>query len=457
MMKKILLLFVIFGAISGIHLFAQEITPSGLFVVNVDYARFHYDDQSGYLEIYYGLFPHLLTYQFVEEKWVAGVQLKTRLINDDTQLLTINENVDLPVVVADTSETTFKFPTISQAGYAIAFGNYTLEVMAADALNPLRRDSTSLAISFNAYPNSTVVSDLELCGSIKPSKQTNNPFYKNSLEVLPNPTLIFGVTAYPVLFHYLELYNLDVAETYTVKTQILDFQDKMIRESSKPHQYGVKSTIEVGTTPVTAILSGKYRFCLSILSKNSQELAQTEKTFYIYNPHLEAPELSVDEAFINEFAGISDKELTNEFLQAKYIATDDEIKTFQLINTEVGKREFLAKFWSNALKGRPGRPPISRADYLRMIDRANEMYRELGREGWQTDRGRVFILYGQPDDIERYPSISESKPYEIWRYHRIENGVEFVFVERLGYGHYEMIHSTKRGELWNDNWKDYLR
>jgi len=455
-MKKIVFSIMVAG-LFVVPLMAQTIVPQDSFIIDVDYARFHNDEQSGYFEVYYGLYPYLLTYHLSNDHYSGGVKLTTRLINSQTQKAVIHERVLLPITVVDTSETTFKFPFVSQAGYAVPFGIYTLEVVAVDSLNPARRDSVSLPVRFHDYGEKVICSDLELCSKIKTSSRKNNPFYKNSLEVVPNATLIFGVTAYPVIFHYLELYNLTAEQNYTVKTQIVDFQDEIVRESSKSCKFNFADAIDVGTTAITSIQSGKYRFRVVILDENSQELSRTEKTFFIYNPHLQAPKVTVSSFDAGELAGLSDKELTAEFQEAKYIATTEEIRSFKLIHTEAGKREFLANFWRKLAKGRSGRPPIRRGDYLRSIDKANEMYSEMGKQGWQTDRGRVFILYGMPDDIERFPSMGESKPYEIWRYHNIENGVEFVFVDRLGYGHYELVNSTKRGELRDDNWRQYLK
>jgi hypothetical protein len=81
----------------------------------------------------------------------------------------------------------------------------------------------------------------------------------------------------------------------------------------------------------------------------------------------------------------------------------------------------------------------------------------MGKEGWQTDRGRVYILYAEPDEIERFPNSGDSKPYEIWHYNQIESGVIFVFIDRNGFGDYQLVHSTKRGELQDESWQKYLQ
>lgn len=91
-------------------------------------------------------------------------------------------------------------------------------------------------------------------------------------------------------------------------------------------------------------------------------------------------------------------------------------------------------------------------DYLNRIEIANQRYSAMGRTGWKTDRGRVYLLYGEPSEVERYPNQLESRPYEIWRYNELEGGVYFVFADITGFSDYLLVHSTKRGEMRDDNW-----
>lgn len=91
--------------------------------------------------------------------------------------------------------------------------------------------------------------------------------------------------------------------------------------------------------------------------------------------------------------------------------------------------------------------------YLARVAHANATYSNLGREGYRTDRGRVFIQYGAPDDYERHPNESDMKPYEIWSYNDIQGGVIFAFVQRNQGGDYELVHSNHRNELHDENWQ----
>jgi len=92
-------------------------------------------------------------------------------------------------------------------------------------------------------------------------------------------------------------------------------------------------------------------------------------------------------------------------------------------------------------------------DYLSRIAEANAKYSAAKKDGWKTDRGRVFLIYGKPSEIERYPNQIETKPYEIWKYESLDGGVVFVFGDITGYNDYQLLTSTKRGEMRDDNWQ----
>ncbi|MBI3586901.1 MAG: GWxTD domain-containing protein [Ignavibacteriales bacterium] len=436
---------------------AQRLTPASSFVLNLDYAKFRNDDKSGYLEIYYGFYPRLVTYNLNEGKYVGAITLSTKLKNTATGELTVNDRSVLPVQIVDTSGASFSSTFISQTGYAVPFGEYTLQVIATDSLTGTRKDSIMLSLSVQGYPATVTTSDVELCSTIKNSTQKDDPFFKNSLEVMPNPTLVFGAASHPVIYSYSEFYNLDPGQSYLIKTQIVGPDGKALKEGSKTRKFGVKNAVEAGVTNVTAIQSGRYRFRLTLADTSGNAITQTEKTFYIYNPHIKTTQPTAVSLKASELAGLSAEELGDEFRKAQYFATDQEIKTFSQVTAAEGRRDFLAKFWAEVEAGRLGKEGISRATYLQRVLAANQRFRALSKDGWRADRGRVLILYSEPDEIQRYPSTENSKPYEIWNYYAIENGVVFVFVDRSGFGDYVLVNSTKRGELRDDSWERYLR
>ena len=438
---------------------AQErIEPSSSFVVNFDYAVFRNNDSTKYLELYFASFPHLVTLERNEDQYKGFVVIDLELRDKATQMLLEKSRSLIPVQTPDTSDMAYRNTLIGQMGYVVPAGNYDLHITAIDSLASARKDTFLVAVEI-PVPSSSVLqgSDLELCTTIRQSTNTSDPFYKNAHEVVPNPTLLFGAANYPVIFHYLELYNLNKDETYTIKTILADADGKPLQENTRKRKFGVSNALDVGTTNATKLSSGKYRFQVLLLSASSEPLLRTEKVFYAYNPQLQQPFVSNATMQETSLSGLSAEELAEEFDQARYLATQQETKTFSQISSAEGRREFLGKFWSEVEMGKMGHAPTLREEYLRRIKHANEQYRALSREGWRTDRGRVQALYGAPDEIDRRPSSEGGKPHELWSYYQVENGVVFVFVDRTGFGDYVLVHSTKRGELRDDDWQRLLQ
>ena len=436
---------------------AQKPATRQAFVLNLDYAKFHNNDSTGYLEIYYGFYPSLVTYGVRNGQRMGVLKVHTRIMEEPSKLFRSNIISTVLIPYPDSTHVASRLVSISQAGHTLPFGEYRLEVFVSDSLAPARTDSISLAFSVRSYGVTAALSDLELCSSVKNSVQKEDLYYKNSLEVIPNPTLVFGAASHPMMFHYAEVYNLDTAQTYVLKTQIYGGDGKIAKESSKARHFGVRSAVEAGMTNVASLQSGKYRMRLILVDEKGTVVSQAEKSFYAYNPHIQAPAIAASSIKSSELAGMTADELAVEFRKAQYIATDQEIRMFSQITSEEGRREFLAKFWSEVEEGRLGRPGMLRSVYLQRVLSADKRFHALGRDGWRTDRGRVLILYSEPDEIERFPSSQDTKPYETWHYYSIENGVDFIFIDRSGFGEYTLVHSTKRGELQDEDWQRFLK
>ncbi len=118
---------------------------------------------------------------------------------------------------------------------------------------------------------------------------------------------------------------------------------------------------------------------------------------------------------------------------------------------------FIAEFW----RKRDPTPETPENEYQqeaygrysKAIDRFSQT--RTSRDGWQTDRGRVLMLYGEPSNIEQSPASLSMLPWEKWEYNRIAGGrqAQFVFVDLRGLGKYELVHSTAPGEKQNPDWE----
>ena len=125
-----------------------------------------------------------------------------------------------------------------------------------------------------------------------------------------------------------------------------------------------------------------------------------------------------------------------------YIITSEERNAFLKLTTDAEREQFIEQFW---LRRDPTPGTIEnefKEEHYRRIAYANEHY-AAASPGWTTDRGRIYIQYGPPDEIESHPGGSDAipYPYEQWRYRYIEgigNDVTAEFTDRTGTGDYRM-------------------
>ena len=119
----------------------------------------------------------------------------------------------------------------------------------------------------------------------------------------------------------------------------------------------------------------------------------------------------------------------------RYIATDDELRQMDRLKTPEEKLTFWSAFWK-ARDPSPDTPQNeARDEFNERVTYANQHF-TAGTQGWKTDMGRIYIKYGQPDEVVRNPFRFEGPPEEIWYYYRAR--YTFFFVDRDGFGRYEI-------------------
>jgi len=117
-----------------------------------------------------------------------------------------------------------------------------------------------------------------------------------------------------------------------------------------------------------------------------------------------------------------------------YIAKEEEYVQLRMAAPEDRQRLWDA-FWAQRDPTPGDGQNEFKEEFFRRMHFANREFTVL-RPGWKTDRGRTYILYGPPDDVRREPYYAGGQSLEVWYYDRL--GRRFVFVDRTGYGDYEL-------------------
>jgi GWxTD domain-containing protein len=125
-----------------------------------------------------------------------------------------------------------------------------------------------------------------------------------------------------------------------------------------------------------------------------------------------------------------------------YIITQEERDAFKNLQKDDEREHFIEQFWLRR-DPTPGTTENEfKEEYYRRIAYANEHFLERG-PGWKTDRGRIYITYGPPDEIDNRragPTASDTYPVQQWRYRLIDGwtDVTIEFVDATGTGEFHM-------------------
>jgi GWxTD domain-containing protein len=146
-----------------------------------------------------------------------------------------------------------------------------------------------------------------------------------------------------------------------------------------------------------------------------------------------------------------------------YIITDEERRAFKKLATDDEREKFIEEFWRRRDPDPDTDENEFKEEYYERIAYANEHFAS-GIPGWKSDRGRIWIMYGKPDERETHPSggtydrpsyegggSTTTYPFETWFYRYLPgvgSGVEIEFVDPTGSGEYRIAR--------NPNEKDAL-
>ena len=368
--------------------------------------------------------------------------------------VTVQDSSGMPLL-SDTWERLLAPPPDS-AGHDVYFldsstlemppGTYMFSITAADRARD-RTYEVSRQVSVPAYAAPGLMLSDMLLSSSPPQQEELGQFVRSGFRIVPSPDRVFGAAG-PMMYVYQEIYNLaprpTLADSYSLTYTLLDRSGREVRTfGTGGHREEGGRTTRISGLSIAGIPPGRY-----------DVLARVEDPITGLRAH-SACDIQIVAARTGTGVSI---DLTEEQVQKSrdllaYLASTREQSLYESLD-DPGKDNFIKRFWMQ----RDPDPGVAGNAYLdemmRRYDYANEHY--IGHTpGWRTDRGRVYIIYGPPKELERNISNPGTRDHEIWTY-AIEGQGKFIFVDERGYGEYRLVHSTVRGEIENDAWEDLL-
>jgi len=204
-----------------------------------------------------------------------------------------------------------------------------------------------------------------------------------------------------------------------------EFQYKISKDKEKNIEEGDLSYIlqdgenkKVEKISTVNLTMGDYK--LDIIYKKTGDIVAT-KNFYFRWGNLPITITNLDTAIA----------------QMVYIASESEMDYIKAGKTLAEKERRFINFW-RIQDPNPSAPKNKiMISYYNRVKIANQRFSQYYKPGWKTDMGMVYVIYGEPGNIDRHPFTENEKPYEIWDYYDIQK--RFIFVDETGFGDYRLI------------------
>jgi GWxTD domain-containing protein len=318
-----------------------------------------------------------------------------------------------------------KAGNLSQRSFALAPGEYSAAVQVRDVeTNKTVRLKRTVKVR-NFSKDDIGVSDLMLVKKIgtESSKKTIYPNISGNVGELTEGFYLF-----------FEIYDRTKVDSVGIWVYVRDLKGTVMESDSFNQRIAPGKTptfVKVGTSHLS---TGDYMIETQLVPLRLQLDGQ----------HLEPVAVS-SRPFMIRWKGlpVSMLELNQAIDQLQYITDKDKIDEMKDVPEEK-KRELFQDFW----KKKDPTPNTERnelmEEYYTRVDYANKHFSHYV-EGWKTDMGMVYIVFGAPSNIERHPFDIDAKPYEVWTYYDVNR--EFVFIDATGFGDYKL-----QNPIW-DIWR----
>jgi GWxTD domain-containing protein len=198
--------------------------------------------------------------------------------------------------------------------------------------------------------------------------------------------------------------------------------DLAVEISGNAHEYArTLARLEVNRSEMVLAVSGG-----SLVKRVRRLLGQPERARMNATPLISALVLAVTlVAGLAAWQQPADKTKTPYEKWVKedvvYIIQNGERLAFQNLHTDEERAHFIEQFWERRNPVPGSTVNEYKDEHYRRIGYVNVHYSSSNLAGWKTDRGRIYIQYGPPDEIESHPSPDAgAAPYEEWMYHLIQ-------------------------------------
>jgi GWxTD domain-containing protein len=429
----------------------------------IDQKVFFVPEVGPQLEIHFQFVAYSLKYQQTDYGLFARLKINTAILNEKGDTIKHEEYVlESPAVRDSIFE---DFYDIQR--FYLPNGKYYAAIELTDLIAGNEPIKGMIDIVIPEMNKNISSSDILMIESATKNKISENDiptvFTKSGYEIIPRISNFYGQELANFPF-YVEIYN-----TNTLNDTVFAIKQRIIETKTNKELEGFSKFNKIKTAPVVPFLrsldisklpSGSYRFEIEVIDRNNTKLCPISEYYFErineFSADITLETIILDPSFQ---ASVSDDSL--HFYLASLLPIARPADSKQILQTLKTKnlenyRKHLQQFW---IQTSGTAATDTWLNYKKQILLVQQLYANNFQDGYETDRGRVFLQYGQPSMIIQRETSPNEYPYEIWQYDKIKNfsNKRFIFYNPdLVNNAYRLLHSDMIGELKNPNWQKAL-
>lgn len=385
---------------------------------NIDVAAFKTGDEDQVqLEIYYQVYNDGLKFFKKRDEFVANYELNVVLLDDNNKQLN-GTSVERVYKLNNYRETR------NRNDYLINFitlktgkGKYKLVAKLIDK-NSNKISTVEREFQVNSlFKGDNDISGIEFVRKVIEADSIPSPFEKGEKKIIPAVSRQYGADIAQISMYFELYHDGDKEKKCRLNYDIHDEHEKNVYSDDFEMVLNKPITRFIKHVPLDNFMPGLYRVKIALTDDNGKTIASTKAEFGV--------------AWSLQAMIKNDYNLALE--QLKFVARKQDIDKLKNAPPEKREESFM-EFWKSKDPS-PETPENELMEkYYARIQFANRAFSSIHKEGWKTDMGMVYIIYGEPDQVERHPFEMSTKPFQIWYYYSLSR--TFEFMDENGTGEY---------------------
>lgn len=429
-----------------------------------------------YMELYWQIDAGTLHFaQNDNKEWLSSIQTEI-ILRGDSGILSRQQFI-LNTTPAASRQAALTQNIIDLHRLALPPGKVLIDLRFSDIADQGNTFVYHDSIEVNAAPATPFFSDIQILDTSIYSADTKNIFYKNGVLQIPLSTNFLDEQR-DILRYYAELYRpqLSSAATFRQRTFISR------RPMDMPIQ-GLTTTDTIrrkdpilpihGSFNTEKLSSGNYY--LNIVLENEEGLRMAEASRFFQRVNTPPPVvkdtavakadtgyqkvtiLDLSSTFVGKYTMPQLRAILKMLAPTSTPIEQENIKGFLKKPDETYMRYFILNYWQERNKDEPER---EWKKYSGRIKEVNKLFGNSGRPGYETERGQIYLRFGNPNERVIVNNETGAVPYEIWVYNSTERqsspGIFLFYRPGFMISDYKLLHSTVNGELRNTAWREFL-